>query len=313
MRMFPALALGLISAVLFAGCASSPEDSAATVDDTAISRTAFAARLSTVASNADVRAAIKTDDGARRRLRAGVLEQLINAALITEGAATLGVAITDTELQAHIDQVVRTQLGGRSDAWHQYLSQRGYPEAEIRTQLREDLRREAVEERLSPNPMVTPERIAELYRQQYAGRSIIRHILLADKPQAQQVLQRLAAGEDFAALAAERSLDTHSAVSGGNLGPYVKEAFVGPFEEAVENARDGQTVGPVQTPFGYHIIERRRPAELAEVRDEIKTLLAEQHQDDVFTRWLEQLRERATVDVAADIGRWDVASGAVQP
>ncbi len=313
MRTIPTLALGLIGAALLAGCAGRPADAAATVDATAISRTAFAARLGTLTGNADVRAAIDTDDDARRRLQAGVLGHLVDAALITKGAAKLGVEITDPDLQAHIDELVRTELRGEPDAWRRFLDQRGYPEHEIRAQLREDLRREAVEDRLLPDPVVPPERIAEVYRDQYAGRPIIGHILLAEQPQAQRVLERLAAGEDFAALAAALSLDTQTARTGGNLGPHVEDAFVAPFEEAIENARNGQTIGPVQTPFGYHIIQRRPPAELTEVHDDIEATLAEQLQDQAFTTWLADLRERADVDVDPDIGRWDAPSGTVLP
>lgn len=313
MRTIPTLALGLIGAALLAGCAGRPADAAATVDATAISRAAFAARLGTLTGNADVRAAIDTDGGARRRLQAGVLGHLVDAALVTKGAAKLGVEITDPELQAYIDELVRTELRGEPDAWQRFLDQRGYPEHEIRTQLREDLRREAVEDRLAPDPVVTPERVAEVYQDQYAGRPIIRHILLAEQPQAQRVLERLAAGEDFAALATELSLDTQTARRGGDLGPHLEDAFVAPFEEAIENARDGQTVGPVQTPFGYHIIQRRPPAELTEVQGGIEATLAEQLQDQAFTAWLADLRERADVDVDPDIGRWDAPSGTVLP
>lgn len=63
---------------------------------------------------------------------------------------------------------------------------------------------------------------------------------------------------------------------------------------------------PVQTPFGYHVIQRRPPATLTEVRDDIEATLAEQLQDQVFTEWLVDLRER--VDVDPDIGRWDARS-----
>lgn len=313
MRTIPTLALGLIGAALLAGCAARPADTAATVDTAAISRTDFAARLGTVTGNADVRAAIGTDGGARRRLEAGVLGHLVDAALITKGAATLGVKITDAELQAHIDELVRTELGGQPDAWRRFLDQRGYPEHEIRAQLREDLRREAVEDRLLPDLVVPPERVAEVYQDQYAGRPIIRHILLAEQPQARRVLERLAAGEDFAALATELSLDTKTARRGGDLGPHLEDAFVAPFEEAIENARNGQTIGPVQTPFGYHIIERQPPAGLTEVHDDIKATLTEQLQDQAFTTWLADLRQQADVDVDPDIGHWDTASGTVLP
>lgn len=309
MRTTPALALGLLATALLTGCAGGPADAAATVDATAISHTDFAARLGTVSGNADVRAAIDTDDDARRRLEAGVLGNLVDATLIAKGAADLGVEITDAELQAHIDELVRTELRGEADAWRRFLDQRGYPEGEIRAQLREDRRREAVENRLVPHPVIAPERVAEVYRDQYAGRPIIHHILLAEEPHARRVLERLAAGKDFAKLAAELSLDTLTARRGGGLGPHVEDAFVAPFEEAIENARDGQTVGPVQTPFGYHVIQRRPPATLTEVRGDIEATLAEQLQDQAFTEWLADLRARADVDVDPGIGRWDARSG----
>lgn len=312
MRTTPALAVGLLAAALLAGCAGGPA-AAATVDTTAISHTDFAGRLATVTGNADVRAAIDTDDDARRRLEAGVLGNLVDAALTTKGAADLGVEITDVELQAYIDELVRTELRGDAGAWRRFLDQRGYPEDEIRAQLREDRRREAVEDRLVPQPVVPPERVAQVYRDRYAGRPIIHHILLAEEPQARRVLERLAAGEDFAKLAAELSLDTLTARRGGDLGPHVEDAFVAPFEEAIENARDGQTVGPVQTPFGYHIIQRRLPATLSEVRGDIETTLAEQLQDQAFTEWLADLRKQADVDVDPGIGHWDARSGTVLP
>ncbi|MGH3981290.1 MAG: peptidylprolyl isomerase, partial [Pseudonocardiaceae bacterium] len=284
-----------------------------TVDATAISHTDFAARLGTVTRNADVRAAIDTDDVARRRLEAGVLDHLVDVALITKGAAKLGIEITDVELQAYIDELVRTELGGEADAWRRYLDQRGYSEGEIRAQLREDRRREAVEDRLVPHPVIPPEQVAQVYHDRYAGRPIIRHILLAEEPQARQVMERLAAGEEFAQLAAELSLDTLTARRGGDLGPHVEDAFVAPFEEAIENARDGQIVGPVQTPFGYHVIQRQPPAKITEVRGDIEATLAEQLQDQVFTEWLADLRARADVDVDPDIGHWDARSGMVLP
>jgi hypothetical protein len=69
----------------------------------------------------------------------------------------------------------------------------------------------------------------------------------------------------------------------------------------------------VQTPFGYHIIERRPPVELTEVRGGIEATLAEQLQDDAFAGWLAILRQHAEVDVDPDIGRWDTVSGTVLP
>ncbi|EST13876.1 PPIC-type PPIASE domain protein [Pseudomonas putida S610] len=75
------------------------------------------------------------------------------------------------------------------------------------------------------------------------------------KARADEIEQRLAKGEDFAALAKEFSQDPGSATNGGDLG------FAGPgvydpaFEQALYQLQDGQVSAPVRTEYGYHIIK----------------------------------------------------------
>ncbi|PYG96887.1 hypothetical protein CVV67_30630, partial [Arthrobacter stackebrandtii] len=75
------------------------------------------------------------------------------------------------------------------------------------------------------------------------------------KARAEEIEQRLAKGESFAALAKEFSQDPGSASSGGDLG------FAGPgvydpaFEDALYKLQDGQVSAPVRTEFGYHLIK----------------------------------------------------------
>lgn len=83
----------------------------------------------------------------------------------------------------------------------------------------------------------------------------VRHILVATEDEAADVLAQLEAGADFAELAADVSIDTATAGQGGALGTTVAETFVGPFADAVRDAPVGEIVGPVETQFGYHIIE----------------------------------------------------------
>ena len=82
-----------------------------------------------------------------------------------------------------------------------------------------------------------------------------RHILVETEAEANDVLARLAAEEDFAAIAEDVSTDTVSAARGGALDPAIPEIYVGPFADAVRDAEVGVVVGPVQSEFGYHIIE----------------------------------------------------------
>ncbi|MBZ0113786.1 MAG: SurA N-terminal domain-containing protein [Thermoanaerobaculia bacterium] len=94
-----------------------------------------------------------------------------------------------------------------------------------------------------------------------------------------ELLERIRGGEDFAVIARELSDDPGSKTRGGDLGYFGRGRMVAPFETAAFDAAVGDMVGPVQSQFGYHIIEvqdhkaeHQRPLE--EVRDLISNRLA---------------------------------------
>lgn len=74
------------------------------------------------------------------------------------------------------------------------------------------------------------------------------------RAEAQKLLQRARAGEDFAQLARLHSQDRGTAQRGGDLGWFPRGRMVKPFEEAAFAAEPGAIVGPVESPFGFHII-----------------------------------------------------------
>ncbi len=82
-----------------------------------------------------------------------------------------------------------------------------------------------------------------------------RHILVEAEEQASTVLQRLEGGEDFAALAAELSIDSSNADQGGDLGWFARGEMVDAFDQVVFEADIGLYPDPVETEFGYHVIE----------------------------------------------------------
>ncbi|MCT8164265.1 peptidylprolyl isomerase [Pseudomonas putida] len=101
--------------------------------------------------------------------------------------------------------------------------------------------------------------IANLAEQRHAAHILIEvNDKVSDaqaKARIEEIQQRLAKGEDFAALAKEFSQDPGSASSGGDLG------FAGPgvydpaFETALYKLDKGQVSAPVRTEYGYHLIK----------------------------------------------------------
>ncbi|TAL70756.1 MAG: hypothetical protein EPN82_01290 [Bacteroidetes bacterium] len=75
------------------------------------------------------------------------------------------------------------------------------------------------------------------------------------KAEADMIMAKAKAGEDFATLARQYSQDKGSAAQGGDLGYFAKGAMVKPFEDAAFAAEPGFIVGPVESQFGYHIIK----------------------------------------------------------
>lgn len=88
-----------------------------------------------------------------------------------------------------------------------------------------------------------------------AGKSVLRTreqaLVLA-----QEVLKRAKAGEDLGRLAVEYSDEPNAGARGGSLGRFSKGQMVGAFEAVAFKLKVGQISDIVETPFGFHVIQR---------------------------------------------------------
>ncbi len=123
-----------------------------------------------------------------------------------------------------------------------------------------------------------------------------RHILVETEDKAKEVLAKLKAGGDFAALAKTESKDPGSA-DGGDLGYFAKEQMVPEFSEAAFKLEKGGLSEPVKSQFGWHIIKledkRNQPLpEFEQVKGQIETYLTRRAQNELVTK----LRGEAKVE-----------------
>ena len=143
----------------------------------------------------------------------------------------------------------------------------------------------------------------------------VRHILVPDRALALRIKQRIAAGEDFAAIARAESKDNQgpdggSAAKGGDLGCPPSGSLVAAFEAAANSLQPGQVSDPVQTEFGFHVIQlvERKTRSLEEATPDIRRQLHPETADALRT-FVDESFAKAEITVNPRYGEF-VKSGA---
>jgi peptidyl-prolyl cis-trans isomerase C len=123
-----------------------------------------------------------------------------------------------------------------------------------------------------------------------------RHILVPTKEEAEEVKKQLEEGADFAELANEKSRDPSA--ENGDLGFFGKGQMVKPFEDAVFKLEKGDISDPVETQFGWHIIEvtDERSRQVPEFDDVKEAIMGKLLQSKVQSS-LRELQTEAKIEV----------------
>lgn len=238
-----------------------PDGAIASINGVTISRSQFDRAFVRVAGNSTA-----ADNNA---LAIQVLNTLIEQEVIAQAAQNLGITVTDADVDAEIGSL---QQGLVNTTWEEWLASNQYSEAELRDALRNSI----VTNRVRDNVIA---QLGEAVEHVHA-----RHILVATEPEAQAVLDRLANGEDFVAIAQEVSLDVTTRDFGGDLGWFIREELLDvTLADTAFSIESGQITGPVVTRLGYHILQTLEK-EQRTIEPERMPLLVE----NVFNRWLEE-------------------------
>ena len=200
-------------------------------------------------------------------IRVQIFEQMIQDALLGRYARQHGIGVDPTLIDAQI-----------------FASSALDPES--RLLISSAARLQATQNQLS---------FEVIARQTRAPMARTRHILVADQASADQILAELAAGVDFATLTRERSLDTPSIATGGELGWQPLGDYLPEYDQVAATAPLNSTV-TVTTEIGVHVLEvlerdENRPfSSFAQLRESVN---AQQYFEQSFTPWYAELRREA--------------------
>ena len=124
----------------------------------------------------------------------------------------------------------------------------------------------------------------------------VSHIVVATTQEAEEIYQKLDAGEDFAELAKAFSLDTGTKPDGGAMPYFARGETIPEFEDVVFSMKIGEISDPVRTIYGYHIIKlddlMDQELELDEIKGHIQDVLVKE----ACNEKIRQLRQEASIE-----------------
>jgi peptidyl-prolyl cis-trans isomerase SurA len=249
---------------------------------------------------------------ARRR---EILDTLIAEKLLEQEIKKLRIEVTDAEVERVIENI-KTQRNIDEQRLEAALAQQGLTLAEYREGLKKQLMKaKIIQLKVKNRVQVSDQDVKSTYAAQQRLNAAdfkvrARHILfLVPKGQddgparikAEKALSRVMAGEDFATVAAEVS-EGPSKKNGGSLGVFGRGEMVPEFERAAFTAEPGKPIGPIRSPFGWHLIlvEERiagEAAPLEAIEDDLRNRLYEEEVERVFNSYIEDLKKQAHIEV----------------
>lgn len=244
--------------------------------------------------------------------RRQVLDHLIEESLIRQRAEEIGLTVTDDEVEAAVQDVLR-QNRLTKEQLDAALAQQGITLQSYRQSLRRQILRFKLVGREVQGMMEVSSREIQDY---YAANSAayreaptvdLQHIsfpLTGDNAQVQgergkSALAALRSGQAFATVLAAAVQD---GADGGEMGSLNLEDLTPAFAAAVKDLPVGGSSELIASEGALHllVVTARTPGKvrtLDQVREEIRSKLAEQKRSTAAKDWLDGLKKRAHIDV----------------
>lgn len=224
-------------------------------------------------------------------LRENILDSLISNQVILNAAQEEDLGDVDTKVDEQIN--MEKQMSG-DEGFQNNLDYLGVTEEEYRNLVKDNVIVSEYRTKKMASYEVTDEEIQNFYNENQEGmlQAQARHILVETEEEANNVLERLENGEDFAELATELSQDPGSAANGGDLGYFPRGRMVPEFEEFVFNSEVGEISEPIETVHGFHIIE------VTDIKDSVEDFSEEIKSAVQSEKFLAELQEKeANADI----------------
>jgi parvulin-like peptidyl-prolyl isomerase len=289
-------------------------DSVAVVDGDEITQEDFDTAFQQAASQAGLQTPPAPGDEQYEQIRDQALTTVLDSAWISGEAERRGVEVTDKEVADTFAQLKQQSFQTEKE-YQQFLQQSGLTQEDIGERVRLQVISQKIQEEITGDtPEVSDDEAQDFYdanRSQFEQPESrdIRVIVNQDPAQVQEALTQLQADnspENWKRVAAEFSTDPTSKDKGGVRSGVTPDQFEDPLNTEIFDASEGQVEGPVETSVSNYAfqVDSITPGEVrglddpvqegsdATVGDQIKQQLQQQAQQEQFTAFLADYRDR---------------------
>ena len=214
------------------------------------------------------------DPGSFLRLQGSVLQSMVDQKILLEMAEVDSIFVEEKEVDQNLEQQVQ-MLVAQAGSEKRAVEILGQSLSDFRREFWYDMRDRLISEKYQQQLLnsinVTRGDVVDFYKTYRDSlppiptRVKVRHLLIPISPSESSknksvslldsIKEQVLGGADFGLLASEHSQDPGSKNSGGSLGWVTRGSLVKSFETAAFTADIGEVVGPVETSFGFHLLE----------------------------------------------------------
>lgn len=258
------------------------------------------------------------DAGQQEELRRNIVEEFVRRHVVFGEADRADVHVEPAMVDQQLEQV-KGQFPDE-ETYRQALAENNMTEDSLRASIRDDMRQQAMLERIAESAQQPSEQEIDDYRRRQSEEVRAQHILFLARPgvdqgergeirqRAQAVLDSVKAGEDFEELARRHS-DDGTSTQGGDLGYFTRGQMVPEFERAAFALSDSGDVtrNLVETQYGYHIIRLtgRRESVSMDTASARNRMMQQRRQTAVMDR-MRELTEAVTVRLNPEVVQTDL-------
>ncbi|MBS7344881.1 MAG: peptidylprolyl isomerase [Caryophanon sp.] len=283
-KIFRYVALPTALAAMLAGCSGDKVENEvlATVGDTEIFYTDLADQLIELQGK-------------------DTLETMITNEIVKQEADKAKVKVSDEDIDAEYENYINYY--GGEESFNSMLQMYGMSADDVRKDIENSLLTEKV---IASTIEVKDDELKKYFDENAANYETsaevaAKHILVETEEDAKKVQERLNAGEEWDKLAAEMSTDTSNKDKGGDLGFFGEGVMVEAFQTAAFAQEVGTISEPVQTDYGFHIInvydkKEATPAVFEDVKDKVKDDYVYAKVSEQYATWMEEKKEEYKVE-----------------